>query len=367
MGHCLITRRGSGSATGSANLPTLNAAYPQDIEVWGDEGSVTFEVKIANGVSNITYEWYKDGELVGSAAKYIETKPNDYGLHTIQCMVRVAGGAVPSRIATYNVKNPNFVFTYTGESKQADTAGTLYYLLSSGDFTIANYGKNTNGLFDIFLLGGGAGGAIYGIGGGGYYTTLANQSLTRQATYPVIIGGGGTAGSDSSAGGTGGSTVMLEQTADGGKAGGQIGKAISCSCVSNSGSAGNVYSFQYSNGNFINRTSLGQGYHTLSLKYPLTQRTAPYNSSNITCYQAATGNTWYLCGISSMGDISYAGTVTAGAGGETTTVFGDTTLITVSGPGILESTTALNYGQGGNDVNLQGANGLVALRLVKEG
>ena len=367
MGHCLITRRGGGGTTSSTNLPTLNAAYPQDIEIWGGEDSATFEVKIANGVSNLTYEWYKDGELVGSAAKYTETKPNDYGLHTIQCMVRVAGGAVPSRIAAYNVKNPNFVFTYTGESEKANTNGTLYYLLSSGNLTISNYGKNTNGLFDIFLLGGGAGGALYGVGGGGYYTTLANQTLIRKATYPVIIGGGGTAGGDSSAGGAGGSTIMLEQTAEGGKKGVRINKAISCSCVSNAGSGGNLYSFQISGGKFVNRTSLGQGYHTLNLRYPITQHTALYGSSNITYYQAATGNTWYLCAISSYGDISYAGTVTAGDGGEATTLFGDATLIAVSGPGVIESTEALNYGQGGNDVNLEGANGLVALRLIKEG
>lgn len=367
MGHCLITRRGGGGATGSANLPTLNAAYPRDIEIWGDEDNATFEVKITNGVSNVAYEWYKDGELVSSAAKYTETKPNDYGLHTIQCMVRVAGGAVPSRIAAYNVKNPNFVFTYTGESEKANTDGTLYYLLSSGDFTITNYGKNTNGLFDIFLLGGGGGGALYGLGGGGLYETLANQTLIRQGTYPVIIGGGGSAGSDYGAGQAGGSTVMLETTAAGGKAGARINKSVSCSCVSTGGSAGNIYTFQLSGGKFINRTSLGQGYKTLALKYPFNQVVAPYNNSNIQCYQGAAGNIYYLCTINSIGDIGYYGTPTPGEGGEATNLFNDSSLLAVSGPGVIEDTTTLKYGQGGNDVNLQGANGLVALRLVKEG
>lgn len=371
MGHCLITRRGGGADI-NPNLPMLDGAYPQDLVIWGGEEDAVFKVVISSpgADTNYTYQWYKDGVVAGTSSTYSETAPTDYGTHTLQCVITTSDGAVASRIATLTVKNPNFLYTYDGNSHQ-NSEGSILYCDSSGKLTITNFGKNESGLFDIFMLGGGGGGAITGLGGGGYYSLTSQKQLEKNTTYQITIGAGGAGGTTQTNGGAGGftsATIPGLTNVSGGSGGTRVDGTISCKCVNPNGSAGNVYSYRYSYNmdtgayTLSQRTSIGDGYHTVDLVYPLTLVAATYNGGPINVYLAPNKYAYYA-NVSVAGEPTSGG-ATAGAGGEMTRLFNDATLELVSGPGVFSTdTSSQRYGQGGNNKTVNGRGGLVALRF----
>ena len=369
MGQCLITRRG-GKTSVNTDLPALDNNYPQDVTIWGGEANASFKVVIsrAGTDTNYAYQWFKDGAVVGTAATYSETTPTDYGSHTIQCVITTSQGIISSRIATYIIKNPNFLYSYTGNVITG--SNNTFYLTTSGTLNITNYGKNEDGMFDIFLLGGGGGGAITGLGGGGYYTTTSKKKLEKNTNYQFIIGAGGAAGSLTAAGGNGGSTTTTISNINegaGGKAGNKVEAYISCTCQSPNGTAGNIYEYRYGYNQdtgvytITNRSSVGSGGLTLNLLYPLKQVSALYNGSAINVYLAP-NKIAYWCYITEQKAIS-SNNATAGAGGSITYVFGSNSNLQVSGPGVFNSNAALRYGQGGNNNILAGKNGLAVIRF----
>lgn len=91
-------------------------------------------------------------------------------------------------------------------------------LLASGTFRFDSF-PGSNPKIDIFLVGGGGGGAkaMYaqwsrtGHGGSGYTKTYTNISVTKNTNYSVTIGAGGTSGyktNGGAVGGLGGDTTM---------------------------------------------------------------------------------------------------------------------------------------------------------------
>lgn len=215
MGQCYIVRRGGAGKS----VPILKAEYPADLEVWGDGGSATFKVEIEKeGKPNgYTYEWYKDGEkLQGEqAAQVTLTSLSTPGTHSIYCVVTNAAGSVTSRVATLTVKNPNMVYTYTGESEKVDDGNGNWRLKlkSSGVLTITELGKDWDGALDIFVVGGGGGGSgglanaisnspssnLGGGGGGGGYTWTEHAVYVLAGReYDITIGSGGATNATSS-------------------------------------------------------------------------------------------------------------------------------------------------------------------------
>ena len=92
-------------------------------------------------------------------------------------------------------------YTYTGSHEFIDDGGPNWRikLKSSGTLTFTVPGNITKGI-DIFVVGGGAGGAraknstsntIRTYGGGGYTKTQSNVAVTKGTGYAVTIGGGG--------------------------------------------------------------------------------------------------------------------------------------------------------------------------------
>lgn len=77
-----------------------------------------------------------------------------------------------------------FAFTYTGayETEGNLEGNFIIRFKTSGTLTITSHGNNTSGLYDVFAVGGGA---------GGY--TKTNKSVSISATsYSIIVGAGGT-------------------------------------------------------------------------------------------------------------------------------------------------------------------------------
>lgn len=96
---------------------------------------------------------------------------------------------------------------------------------SSAIFTFTSLGNARKGI-DVFLVGGGGGGAWYTYtnswtmkagGGSGYTKTVKGVSVVKGTGYGITIGAGGAAGGSSGAsGGYGGNTMAFGQTAYGG-------------------------------------------------------------------------------------------------------------------------------------------------------
>ena len=114
-----------------------------------------------------------------------------------------------------------FEFSYTGAyTTEGDLGGNFVIRFqTSGTLTITDNG-NTNGLYDLFAVGGGGkGGCSYnnsgrgfGGGGGGYTSTAKSKSIT---SISIVIGAG-----SSSYGGEGGTTSFGQVlSANGGKSG----------------------------------------------------------------------------------------------------------------------------------------------------
>ena len=121
-----------------------------------------------------------------------------------------------------------FAFTYTGayETEGNLEGNFIIRFKTSGTLTITNHG-NTNGLYDVFLVGGGAGGGSgkdgqwtsHG-GCGGYTTTKKKINTNLNTSYSIIIGSGGAKGTVYGSnteyyGGDGGASSGLGNTANG--------------------------------------------------------------------------------------------------------------------------------------------------------
>lgn len=143
-------------------------------------------------------------------------------------------------------------FTYTGSFTLLDDGNKNWRLklLTSGTLTFSKLGKG-NGSIDVFLVGGGAGGAYNhaqsspytGHGGGGGYTFTQSGVVIQAGTaYQAVIGNGGngasTGGSTDKSGSDGGNTTFMSFTAIGGKANGDGGSGGAPENKSSGASAG---------------------------------------------------------------------------------------------------------------------------------
>ena len=125
-------------------------------------------------------------------------------------------------------------FEYTGsyqlidDGKVGGVQNWRLKLLTSGKLTFKKGVKNV----DLFIVGGGAGGATnfmdgsqlvaYGASGGGYTKTYLNVAVETNKEYPVVIGDGG-AESSKYTNHRGGSTTVFGVSAAGGYPGGYTG------------------------------------------------------------------------------------------------------------------------------------------------
>ena len=133
-----------------------------------------------------------------------------------------------NNVKVWSASKP-FAFSYTGAYEtEGDLEGNFVIRFkTSGTLNITSHG-NTNGLYDIFAVGGGAGGTdpkyvgsrssytSYG-GGGGGYTTNSKRTTLSNSVY-VTIGSGGAANNN------GGSSTISNISA----AGGNIGTVKKC-------------------------------------------------------------------------------------------------------------------------------------------
>lgn len=133
-------------------------------------------------------------------------------------------------IMLHRVKRRIPKFTYTGDYEVLDDGHGNWRIkfLSSGTLTFLS--ALSKGI-DVFLVGGGAGGARYYInpstaasgGGSGYTETQKNVSVTKGTSYSIVVGAAGAnnvAGSDKYARGSdGGDSSAFGYTVNGGKYG----------------------------------------------------------------------------------------------------------------------------------------------------
>lgn len=102
----MIFNLGSGAPY---KTPTLNANYPQDVNVTyvsGESKSATFTVSIAAAghPASYTYQWYVNGSAVSGATSSSYTKSSlTEGTYTVYCKVTNTAGTVTSRTATLSV------------------------------------------------------------------------------------------------------------------------------------------------------------------------------------------------------------------------------------------------------------------------
>lgn len=392
MGKCLITRRGGNSVTTNPDLPVLDNNYPQDINIWQDDeswdGNFTLEARILKDGTDTNYEitWKKcaaGGEWQtvegNSSLTYTDTiETYDTTIYSYYCVITNSYGSVVSRVATAQAKNPDIELLYTGNGGQflgeAPYKGYLFF--DSGILTIYNYPRGcSNGIFNIQCIGGGGGGAITGLGGGGYSATTNNVHLELNKSYQIIVGSGGSAGSMYVAGGEGGTSsfgATNVQSGAGGKAGSRVDAVATVECTGYAGSGSNLTRYRYSYNQdtgvytLSNRdASFGQGTHTINLIYPIQNVGALYDGSTVYVYLAPNGYA-YWASIPQVKSIS-DGSVVSGDGGDAVYLFNNENYPQVSGPGVFNSAgtaAAQRYGQGGDNINLAGKDGVVAILAV---
>lgn len=348
MGECLLLRRGGDVK----RLPTLNANYPADAAVWiGDPATFKIEIAEAGVPDEYTYQWYRNSTEIANAtaATLTLTGLNSEQTASIYCIITNKAGFVQSRTATLTVRKTTPAFSFAGGCELIDEGSDNWHIkfTGSGALKFSGWGK-WDGKADIFILGGGGAGANTGgvaVGGGGYYTTVMGQQLALNTNYDAIIGGGG-----NSAGSKGGTSSIAGKSANGGEAAvaGTTGYA-SCQVSGTTGTAGNVYHYASLSAAAV---SIGSGYKTVDLVYPLTTGT---HTNGTVLYKGTSG--WYRCIVNSIGTIYYDPGVN-GAGAAATRIFG--TGDTVSGPG--ETGDASRLGQGGGTSGIKGGNGVIVIR-----
>lgn len=117
------------------------------------------------------------------------------------------GGAAVQNVYYNNTKvwsaSRPFSFTYTGayETEGNLEGNFIIRFKTSGTLTITSHGNNTSGLYDVFAVGGGAGGGSGAQtdksprgGCGGYTNTKKKISAALNTSYNIIIGSGGAGG-----------------------------------------------------------------------------------------------------------------------------------------------------------------------------
>lgn len=250
------------------------------------------------------------------------------------------------------------MYTYDGSHDLTNNGGGTFTikLKTGGTFVPANNMTTT-----VFLVGGGGAGASRGgHGGGGYTSTTTNVALTKNQSYTISVGSGGDTSAE-----TGGTTSAFSLSVAGG-GGGVPGTITGQTCVvyGTSGTAGNVY---YYSSLKAAASSIGSGYKTVNLKYPITWATHNNGTSLIKAY--STG--YYRCNISSYG--AYIGTAGSnGAGGTETYAFGEASGDQLySGVGTTLVAGGTNTGKGGGGSNnynttsfANGGSGIVILRFT---
>lgn len=226
MGDCYIVRRGGSGAT--AQVPTLNDAYPQDVTVVAAAGaSASFAVQISQPgtPAEYTYQWYQDGSAISGAngASVTISGLTAAASHSVYCVVTNKAGDVTSRIATLTVQDWRPAYTYTGTASLIDDGDYNWRIkfLTSGILTFSSPGNASS--IDAFLVGGGGGTRPYSGGGGGGRTLTQDEvSIETGVAYPITVGAGGAAIEDSyggKPGGTGGTTEAFGFSAGGGSGG----------------------------------------------------------------------------------------------------------------------------------------------------
>lgn len=230
MGECLIIGQ-----TGGRKIPELNPMYPKDATIWAGE-TATFKVEIQKQGSpkSYTYQWYKNGSAVegASAATWTLTDTSESGVFSVYCAVTNKAGSVHSSNATLTIKNPNVVYTYTGEHEKIDDGNGNWRikLKSSGILTFINLGK-WDGKLDVFCVGGGSSNP-YNMGGSGGNTLTAATTVAVGTAYEVQIGAGGTNR------GKGGDTTFGTFKALGGDPAGGTGSGGGGTSSTNAGAGG---------------------------------------------------------------------------------------------------------------------------------
>ncbi len=107
-----------------------------------------------------------------------------------------------NNVKVWSASKP-FAFTYTGayETEGNLEGNFVIRFKTSGTLTITSHGNNTSGLYDVFAVGGGAGGGSGAKttrsprgGCGGYTNTKKKISTSLNTSYNIVIGSGGARG-----------------------------------------------------------------------------------------------------------------------------------------------------------------------------
>ena len=158
--------------------------------------------------------------------------------YTGNCEIVDDSDNVISNTSTCGKSISNTQSTWTGNWK--------IRFLTSGTLTFTTLNGASNGI-DVFLVGGGAGGAAYwdggaiaGAGGGGYTKTFKGNIVSPMTSYTIVIGAGGRAGSEETNvnSSDGNPSSAFGYTASGGKTAGGGGYGVGISKGGNGGSGG---------------------------------------------------------------------------------------------------------------------------------
>lgn len=251
------------------------------------------------------------------------------------------------------------IYTYSGASHFFDEGNGNWNLQFTTSGKLVTKIDTT---VQVFLVGGGgAGNRKGGSGGGGFCTTATGITLFKDIEYSIDIGNGG-----ASTGEDGGDTTAFSNVAEGGN-GGVAGTVTgrTCTVISTSGSAGNVYSYASLSASAV---SIGSGERTVNLAYPYVNA---YHTNGTYLYKGVSG--YYRCEIVSEG--AFVGTAGSnGTGGSASYAFGGSSGMQYGGAGSAPSSVsgAANTGKGGGGSNNlngtafgQGGSGIAIIRNVR--
>ena len=251
----------------SVGIVTMNANYTAT--------SQTLTVNLNGGTTSQSFNTtYKTNEVITltnpTRAGYIFTGWSVTSGNSILSGNTLTMGSQNTTItANWKASTTIPMFTYTGNCEIVDdsdnvlsdtttcgksisstestwTGNWKIRFLTSGQLTFTSLNSASNGI-DVFLVGGGAGGAAYwdggaiaGAGGGGYTKTFKGNIVSPMTSYTIDIGAGGRAGSTASNvnSSDGNPSSAFGYTASGGKTAGGGGYGVGISKGGNGGSGG---------------------------------------------------------------------------------------------------------------------------------
>ena len=251
----------------SVGIVTMNANYTAT--------SQTLTVNLNGGTTSQSFNTtYKTNEVITltnpTRAGYIFTGWSVTSGNSILSGNTLTIGSQNTTItANWKASTTIPMFTYTGNCEIVDdsdnvlsdtttcgksisstestwTGNWKIRFLTSGQLTFTSLNSASNGI-DVFLVGGGAGGAAYwdggaiaGAGGGGYTKTFKGNIVSPMTSYTIDIGAGGRAGSTASNvnSSDGNPSSAFGYTASGGKTAGGGGYGVGISKGGNGGSGG---------------------------------------------------------------------------------------------------------------------------------